>query len=744
MRGLLGVAVAVACLTVCSQAGAQIRGDQSADRWVTIAARECDDYDGHPREPRAQQHHGEPAGPRRGHAVHVGRARSTRARSSRASRAAGRWWAGSSRSGSATRAARSSGPWGSLSIVTDPDGGQRAGHRGDRARARLRRASGQGGVKIEGASRSASTATRSTAPPRTASGSRAARPRTRCSTPTRSSPAATGSARSGARSTTSTATTSRRSSSRPARGTCTATRTTSRRRRRPGRSSSARRSRAPRRARASASAATSPTTRAARSTSPRADGDPGSIEFVRGETRAGDAPWTVVEDAREGWTLTGTCRARRESSSHDDRPGRAQRADQPRRRRHRDLHVHEPADAAGRCAGAAQGDASTARARSRSGSEDEDGDVVARPRADHPLAGRDRRRHACSRSTPAATGSPSGGRSTTRASGGCPASAATARAATAGDPVIVKITAGRGAVCTFTNRLDPAGAINVTRGLDRRARHRRVRHVTGSANPRVQRRQFASTSARAGRRAARGQSTTRAAVRPLRDPAERGRRPRSVTSGALIAVTCNGRLLPFEQGRVRVRITRSTPVQNCTFVNLRQRAPRRRPTRNRPDGRPARHRSRRPRPGPGPRRGDARISRSPSAGALDGRADPDAHVPPARDQPLRVTATRVVVADRLTAGTVLVSARPEPGPLRPRAARGWWSARSATSLRARARPSACASSRSTRAPASTSPSSAPAARRTSCATTSPRRASPRSSARRARARRFAPMARIAC
>ena len=34
-------------------------------------------------------------------------------------------------------------------------------------------------------------------------------------------------------------------------------------------------------------------------------GDPDSIEFVRGETGAGDEPWTVVEDAHEGWRLTG-------------------------------------------------------------------------------------------------------------------------------------------------------------------------------------------------------------------------------------------------------------------------------------------------------------------------------------------------------------------------------------------------------------------------------------------------------
>ena len=34
------------------------------------------------------------------------------------------------------------------------------------------------------------------------------------------------------------------------------------------------------------------------------EGTPGSTDFVRGETRAGEEPWTVVEQATEGWTLT--------------------------------------------------------------------------------------------------------------------------------------------------------------------------------------------------------------------------------------------------------------------------------------------------------------------------------------------------------------------------------------------------------------------------------------------------------
>ena len=45
MGKVVGVlAVVGAALALCAPASAQVVGDQSADRWVTIAARECDDY----------------------------------------------------------------------------------------------------------------------------------------------------------------------------------------------------------------------------------------------------------------------------------------------------------------------------------------------------------------------------------------------------------------------------------------------------------------------------------------------------------------------------------------------------------------------------------------------------------------------------------------------------------------------------------------------------------------------------
>ena len=125
---------------------------------------------------------------------------------------------------------------------------------------------------------------------------------------------------------------------------------------------------------------------------------------------------------------------------------------------------------------------------------------------------------------------------------------------------------------------------------------------------------------------------------------------------SLIAVTCNGRIIPFEQGRVTVSITPGAPRQDCTFINLRQREPGPPPDPVDPD--PVD-----PDPGPDPVPGEA----TPDL-ALDKQlVDTTDDALPILTFRLRVTnrsavtATRVVVADRLAAGTALVSARPSQG-----------------------------------------------------------------------------------
>ena len=294
--------------------------------------------------------------------------------------------------------------------------------------------------------------------------------------------------------------------------------------------------------------------------------------------------------------------------------------------------------------------------------------------------------------------------------------AATARRSRPGRPVSVEITAGRGAVCTFTNRLDYVGAINVA-GVSIGGLGSAWYVTSPGADPATQRRQLAATTP--AERAGRGARAVHARhpVRQLRDPAERGagQQPGRLVAGRRSSATTG--CVPFAQGRVTVRISRTTPVQNCRFINFRQPAPppppptptptptpEPNPTPT-PTPEPSPTPTPEPGPAPGSRRGDAR-----SRARQDARAARRARIRRCSTFRLRVTnrstftASRVVVADRLTAGTVLVSARPSQGrcvtsgtrlvhlhPRRPR------------SRRERDDP-ACACSRSTPAPASTSPS----------------------------------------
>ncbi len=133
------------------------------------------------------------------------------------------------------------------------------------------------------------------------------------------------------------------------------------------------------------------------------------------------------------------------------------------------------------------------------------------------------------------------------------------------------ITAGRGAVCTFTNRLDRPGRIRINAvsigGVDT-ARY----SVSPALVPKDVRRQSATTTRQVEPAAASGQPT---------DQLQFGRYVLQQSAAyadegevwSLIAVTCNGRVVPFEQGRVSVRISEDTPLQRCTFINLRQRQP---------------------------------------------------------------------------------------------------------------------------------------------------------------------------
>ena len=84
-------------------------------------------------------------------------------------------------------------------------------------------------------------------------------------------------------------------------------------------------------------------------------GSPGSSTFYRAETRPGDDPWTVTEAVPAGWVLTGLECSAGASTVQTDLAERAG-VDRARGRRHGDVHLHGPAGADAGGGPGAQGD----------------------------------------------------------------------------------------------------------------------------------------------------------------------------------------------------------------------------------------------------------------------------------------------------------------------------------------------------------------------------------------------------
>jgi uncharacterized repeat protein (TIGR01451 family) len=387
------------------------------------------------------------------------------------------------------------------------------------------------------------------------------------------------------------------------------------------------------------------------------EGDPDSIEFVRAETRAGDAPWTVSEDAHEGWRLTGlSCSSQSGSTTVTSLAARRVQITLVAGDTVTCTFTNRLAPVAG---------ALVLRKVTRGGTgsfpfriRNEDGDVVARRTLTTESRGGvgavgvirlDPGRYRISERRPAS------GRGVWRLTGvKCNGST---RAPDA--PVEITISAGRGAVCTFTNRLKRPGRIivrAVTIGGVGTAGY-----VITPFSGGFQRRQLATTRRQGRAFEARGEPTRGLAFGRfvLQETAITAAQRQVWT---LIAVSCNDRVVPFEQGRVVVRVTRRAPVQRCTFVNLRQRDPDPPPD---PDPDPDVD----PTPDPVPGGGTPDLALTKRRVGSTGGPIPTLTFRLRVTNRSDVTANRVVVADRLAAGTVLVSARPSQGRCFPRGAR---------------------------------------------------------------------------
>ena len=386
------------------------------------------------------------------------------------------------------------------------------------------------------------------------------------------------------------------------------------------------------------------------------DGNPGSTDFVRGETRTGEAPWTVVEQAQEGWTLTGLSCTSQASTTVTNLASRTVRITLAAGDTVTCTFTNRLTPPAGALAlrkvtvgGVGSFPFTVADTNGRAvlspslRTRSEGGVGAVR------VAKLDPGRYRISERLPVSS------------TGEWRLARVTCNGTTvaSGKPVTVDITAGRGAVCTFTNRLDLVGQINVS-GISVGGLGSAWYVTSPRFGASTQRRQLARTSRQGAPAAARGESTHGLPFGSyvIQQSAALGSSP---DDWSLVAVLCNGRVLPFAQGRVTVRISRATPEQNCRFINLRQAAPEP----------PA------PAP-PGPTPPDPTPTPPGPPTPIPGEATPDLALsktlvstssaqPPVLTFRVRVTnrsaitANRVVVADRLAPGTALVSARPSQG-----------------------------------------------------------------------------------
>jgi uncharacterized repeat protein (TIGR01451 family) len=129
----------------------------------------------------------------------------------------------------------------------------------------------------------------------------------------------------------------------------------------------------------------------------------------------------------------------------------------------------------------------------------------------------------------------------------------------------ITITSARGAVCRFENAFVPTGSIAVSKvteddlGLTGFV-------ITNLNHPEQQYVQAARTTTPGQPARARGDSTLRL---PLGRYVIQETRTVSglVPDWHMLSVSCGGRLLAFEQGRVEVELTRDHPRRTCRFVN---------------------------------------------------------------------------------------------------------------------------------------------------------------------------------
>jgi uncharacterized repeat protein (TIGR01451 family) len=370
---------------------------------------------------------------------------------------------------------------------------------------------------------------------------------------------------------------------------------------------------------------------------------PGEIAFFRGETQAGEAPWTVDEEVPEGWKLTGlhcesgksqvTTDLARASVSIDLAAGDTVVCTY--------VDTLEPPKGALLLRKVTRGGTGTFGFKVLGS----DGTTVKTTRIRTTAEGvpayakpivLDPGRYRVVEHSP---GDPKG---VWRALG---ASCDGARSGSRGE-VEVSVEASKGALCTFTNRLAYPGRITIRKetigGIGSAGFQ-----ITDPAFPTLERNQVAVVDKERTPVLAHGDSTRglpfgtyviQESVAEAADPA----------GWSLIEVVCDGKAIPFDQGRASVHLSKWDPSVDCHFVNLFT------PTPTTPPAPTP--------PAPGPQPGEAAEVAVEKVLVHTGTGPVPTELYRIAVKNLSgVTASHVVVTDQPGPGLVVVSAEPSAG-----------------------------------------------------------------------------------
>ncbi|MBS1879786.1 MAG: DUF11 domain-containing protein [Actinobacteria bacterium] len=128
------------------------------------------------------------------------------------------------------------------------------------------------------------------------------------------------------------------------------------------------------------------------------------------------------------------------------------------------------------------------------------------------------------------------------------------------------VTASQGALCTFTNRLQFPGRITIHKEALGKTGSA-LFHITALDDPSLRLNQVAVVKHERVPTLARGDSSRHLPFGHyvIQESVAQGTNP---AGWSPVEVICNGRAVPFSQGRVVVKITESDPSVSCRFVNL--------------------------------------------------------------------------------------------------------------------------------------------------------------------------------